>query len=94
MNSCRHNAAQLFKQLGLADDALSMGLFIHANTPLSGHVDIADAWFWTAPQAAFLREELLADADWSGVIDQLSNALRSSFHPRTVFSIAQTGEAI
>ena len=48
----------------------------NAHTPLADDVALADAPFWNAAQAAFLREELLEDADWAEVVDQLNLALR------------------
>jgi hypothetical protein len=37
---------------------------------------LPDVPYWNASQAAFLQESLLQDSDWSGVVDQLSKALR------------------
>ena len=36
---------------------------------------LSEAAFWTPAQAAFLREEILNDADWAEVIDQLNAEL-------------------
>jgi hypothetical protein len=37
---------------------------------------LADAFFWTKSQAEFLRDEILDDADWAEVVDQLDVLLR------------------
>ena len=67
-----HRFSELFAQLGLASDDQAIGQFLAAHRPL------ADAPFWTAAQAAFPREELLEDADWAEMVDQLNVALRAS----------------
>jgi hypothetical protein len=38
---------------------------------------LADAPFWDKAQADFLRQQLLADADWVEVVDQLNLLLRA-----------------
>ena len=67
----------LFEQLGLPADDQSICRFIGLNRPLAGSTALADATFWTQAQATFLKEQILADADWSNWIDQLNNALRA-----------------
>jgi hypothetical protein len=37
---------------------------------------LADAFFWTESQSQFLRDEILDDADWAEVVDQLNVMLR------------------
>jgi hypothetical protein len=39
---------------------------------------LPDAPFWTPAQAAFLRETLQQDTDWSQQVDHLSQALRKT----------------
>lgn len=73
-----HNFTQLFAQLGLPSDAASIGRFIASHSPLAEQVELADAPFWTAAQAAFLREAVDDDADWAEAADALSAALRQS----------------
>ena len=41
---------------------------------------LAEAPFWSASQAAFLREEIGRDAEWAEVVDRLSLALRGASH--------------
>lgn len=72
-----HRFSELFAQLGLASDAQAIGQFLAAHRPLADGIALADAPFWTAAQAAFLREELLEDADWAEMVDQLNVALRA-----------------
>ena len=50
---------------------------LFAQLGLPADVLLADAPFWTPAQATLLREELLEDADWAEVIDQLNAALRA-----------------
>ena len=72
-----HRFSELFAQLGLASDEQAIGQFLAAHRPLADEIALADAPFWTAAQAAFLREELLEDADWAEMVDQLNVALRA-----------------
>jgi hypothetical protein len=73
-----HRLESLFAQLGLANDRASIDSFITSHAPLPNHVELADASFWTPAQASFLREEMLEDADWAEVIDELNERLRKS----------------
>lgn len=72
-----HHFSELFAQLGLASDGQAIAQFLAAHRPLADEIALADAPFWTAAQAAFLREELLEDADWAERVDQLNVALRA-----------------
>lgn len=76
MNTPLHQFSELFAQLGLPTDEQEIRQFIAAHTPLAESTALADAPFWTKAQAAFLREEILRDADWAALIDQLNLALR------------------
>jgi hypothetical protein len=68
----------LFAQLGLPSDTAAIERFIVDHRPLDDSVCLSDAAFWTTAQAAFLREELLEDADWAEVIDALNMDLRTT----------------
>lgn len=72
-----HDLPALFKQLGLPNDAASINAFISTHSPLPPGRSLADATFWSPAQAALLREEILEDADWAEVIDQLNLRLHS-----------------
>ena len=61
----------LFAQLGLDNDENSIDAFV-AQHRLPDEVKLIDAEFWTPQQAAFLKEELRADADWAPVVDELN----------------------
>jgi len=76
MEPFSHRLSELFAQLGLASDEKSIAAFIARHAPLDPALRIEDAPFWTPAQAAWLREELQDDADWTELIDQLSLALR------------------
>lgn len=76
MEKPQHSLPALFKQLGLADDPISIDQFIASHSPLKPELHLADAFFWTQSQAQFLREEILDDADWAEVVDQLNVMLR------------------
>ena len=43
-----HPFADLFKQLGLADDAVSIDQFIASHSPLKNDIKLVDAPFWPA----------------------------------------------
>ena len=74
-----HRFSELFAQLGLPSDPLSVGQFIEHHTPLDATLRLEDASFWTPAQASLLREKVLEDSDWSEVVDQLNSALRAGF---------------
>lgn len=71
-----HPWCELFAQLGLPTDEAAIHAFLQAHAPLPAGVALADAPFWSAAQAAFLREAIVGDADWAEVVDQLDAALR------------------
>lgn len=71
-----HQLRDLFAQLGLPHEAADIDRFIARHRPLADDVRLEDAPCWTTAQARLLREELLVDADWAEVIDQLNLALR------------------
>jgi hypothetical protein len=77
MNTPVHHFLELFAQLGLPSDEQGVRRFIADHSPLAADIALADAPFWTKAQADFLRDELLEDADWAEVIDQLNVALRA-----------------
>jgi hypothetical protein len=71
-----HTLPALFKQLGLPDDAISIDQFIASHSPLKPDLRLADAFFWSEGQRQLLRDEILEDADWAVVVDQLDVLLR------------------
>ena len=71
-----HTLPSLFKQLGLPDDAVSIDKFIATHSPLKPELHLADAFFWSEGQRQLLRDEILEDADWAVVVDQLDVLLR------------------
>ena len=78
MESPVHSLPALFKQLGLPHDPVSIEQFVASHSPLKPELKLEDAFFWTGSQKAFLREEILEDADWAEVVDELNVLLRSS----------------
>jgi hypothetical protein len=70
-----HSMDNLFAQLGLPADAAAIRRFIATHGPLPAGVELHDASFWTPAQASFLREQILVDADWAEVIDELNGEL-------------------
>jgi Protein of unknown function (DUF2789) len=76
MDHTHHRFSELFRQLGLAADVGSINDFLITHSPLEDHVALENAPFWNEAQASLLREELLRDADWAEVADQLNAALR------------------
>lgn len=77
MESSIHNLDNLFAQLGLPSDQAAVENFIKTHSPLASNILLSEAPFWTPAQASFLREEILNDADWAEVIDQLNTKLHS-----------------
>ena len=77
MESSAHSLNNLFAQLGLPSGQVAIEIFIKTHSPLATNILLSDAPFWTSAQASFLREEILNDADWAEVIDQLNAKLHS-----------------
>lgn len=75
METPLHSMRNLFAQLGLPSDQASIDEFIACHSPLPENMKLADAPFWTPSQATFLREEILEDADWAEIVDQLNASL-------------------
>ena len=80
MDASTHAFHNLFEQLGLPNDDVSIRRFIETHSPLADDIYLADSPFWTPAQASFLREEILEDADWAEVVDRLNVALRRHYH--------------
>jgi len=72
MDLTNHSLNALFAQLGLPHEQVDIKAFVDAHRPLGGELSLADAPFWTEAQSRFLREEIVVDADWAEVIDQLN----------------------
>ncbi len=77
MHNAHHRMSELFKQLGLPNTDAQIQRFLAEHRPLPAKCLLADAGFWTDSQANFLREAVAQDSDWSVIVDQLSQALRS-----------------
>jgi len=75
MNMPQHTLTNLFAQLGLPADQAAIDEFIAAHRPLDSDIALYRAPFWNAAQRAFLKEEIIEDADWAGVIDELNSRL-------------------
>lgn len=71
-----HPFHELFEQLGLGSSHEQIHVFLEMHAPLAHDLALHDAPFWTPSQAAFLREALMEDGDWAGVVDALNAALR------------------
>lgn len=72
MQASLHTLSNLFAQLGLPADQAAIDDFIASHRPLDNAVALYRAPFWNAAQRAFLKEEIIEDADWAGVIDELN----------------------
>jgi hypothetical protein len=77
MNTEIYQFSDLFAQLGLPDDAISIAQFLTHHSAIGADRRLPDAPYWTPIQAQFLRESLLQDAEWAGLVDQLAKALQS-----------------
>lgn len=75
MEQSLHTLNNLFAQLGLPASDEEIETFIQTHSHLAGYITLAEASWWSPAQAAFLREEILKDADWAEVIDQLNARL-------------------
>ena len=77
MESPVHSMSNLFAQLGQPNDEAAIAQFIESHRPLAEGVRRHEATFWTESQAGFLRESVLADADWANVVDGLNGDLHA-----------------
>ena len=77
MNSSYHRFSELFLQLGLPADVDGIKYFLDSYRLRDSSVRLENAPFWTEAQASLLKDEILQDADWAEVVDQLNVALRS-----------------
>ena len=66
----------LFAKLGLPNSDSEIEAFIARYRPLPQAEPLASAGFWTAEQAAFLREARQPYSDWAEVVDELNELLR------------------
>lgn len=76
MQAQMHTMSNLFAQLGLPSEETAIENFIATHRPLENGVALYRAPFWSAAQRAFLKEEIIEDADWASVIDELNGRLR------------------
>lgn len=76
MQAQLHTLNNLFAQLGLPSEDAAIEAFIASYRPLDNGVALYRASFWSITQRAFLKEEIIEDADWAAVIDDLNGRLR------------------
>ena len=76
MDTSFHTMNNLFAQLGLPDDDISIETFFREHHHLDNNIRLDNAPFWTATQAKFLRDAFQEDSDWSEMVDQLDARLR------------------
>lgn len=76
MQAQMHTMSNLFAQLGLPSEEAGVEKFIAAHRPLDNGIALYRAPFWSEAQRAFLKEEIIEDADWASVIDELNGRLR------------------
>ncbi|WP_295464330.1 DUF2789 domain-containing protein [uncultured Pseudomonas sp.] len=67
-----HDLTTLFEQLGLDSDPASIDAFIASHSPLPEAVKVSEADFWSPAQKAFLKDEIMEDADWAPIVDELN----------------------
>jgi len=78
MDVSKKTLGTLFEQLGLQSDDASIDAFIQSHTLLNNERPIWEELFWSPSQASLLREVLDEDADWSEIVDELSNLLHKT----------------
>ncbi|MFT4940613.1 MAG: hypothetical protein ACI88A_003670 [Paraglaciecola sp.] len=76
MESYHTKMRDLFAQLGLPSEQISIENFIQTHKGLAQRTHIEDAEFWTTHQAEFIKNALVEDAEWAELIDQLNALLR------------------
>lgn len=70
--SAKHSMSELFAQLGLPNEESDIQAFVAQHGALPDGARLVDAPFWNESQARFLRQQMLEDADWAQVIDELN----------------------
>lgn len=75
MQAQQHTMSNLFAQLGLPSDEAAVEEFIATHRPLESGTALYRAPFWSTAQRTFLKEEIIEDADWAAVIDELNGRL-------------------
>jgi hypothetical protein len=78
MNVAPPEFSDLFAQLGLPNDEVSIQQFLRSHAPLPKDVLLDQASCWTPAQARLLRESLAQDADWALMVDRLNVAMHKS----------------
>jgi len=76
MDTTQSNMTNLFLQLGLPAEKAEIADFIRDHQ-LPEDVRVSEAAFWNDGQRQFLREQLVVDADWAIVVDELNQALHA-----------------
>lgn len=76
METNLHTINHLFAQLGLPSEQEQVSAFIESHRPIGKHLAVSEAPFWTPSQARFLQQQILQDADWAPVVDELNTRLR------------------
>lgn len=76
MESPLHSLPALFKQLGLPHDPVSIEQFVASHSPLKAGVETGGCVFGATPRGHFCVKEILDDADWAVVVDELNLMLR------------------
>ncbi|WP_234087847.1 DUF2789 domain-containing protein [Azonexus sp. R2A61] len=75
MENPLHGLPQLFAQLGLPSDPRAIDEFIAAHRPLANGEPLYRAAFWSPAQREFLKQEIIEDADWAAVVEELNARL-------------------
>jgi Protein of unknown function (DUF2789) len=75
MDTSTHTIHSLFAQLGLPNSDAAIEAFV-TNNHLPDEIPLANAAFWSAGQAQFIRESIAEDADWAEAVDYLDAQLR------------------
>jgi hypothetical protein len=76
MDTTESNMTNLFLQLGLPAEKADIAAFIRDHQLAEG-VRVSEAPYWNDGQRQFLREQLVVDADWAIIVDELSEALHA-----------------
>jgi hypothetical protein len=71
-----YTMSDLFAKLGLPNTPAAINAFIEKHRPLPQAEPLASAAFWTAEQAAFLREARQEYSAWAEIVDELNCLLR------------------
>lgn len=77
MNTDSLTMNTLFEQLGLESSDEAIEKFLNRYSHIPQNLPLHEVSIWNRSQAAFLRQAIAEDSEWSYLVDHLDTMLRS-----------------